>query len=505
MSDFSITYYFKIFQDIFAMESNKSNSNDLAMLILVVNNFCIKVIELFNINNYKQLLCPVTYSVEDHKSNNREINKINNINNINEIKWTFSDIILELLNRFTSNPKFISQIHQISDILNVFSNFFEYRKVTNIKDKQEANSIEIDIENVDDVVNKYLINSFNSVLAIVDFLFSYNSKKSINTNSTNANNILTFKEIKFDDYPEFILISACKLLNFIFENFDLFLEETLQYDCNTTTLSNKTNIFKKSKLKENVKYIIDLFELYNNLYMFYFSNQYLENNNTNGFIININKINNIYLDEIIDLEVKFNRYLSNFKQAQSLLIKKISNDNNNIDITIEADSINLIQLTNDSFDKIITKTKPLEQIFKFELLLKCYNINKNKDGSIIKLNDMINDIINNEIENKKLIMRIASIIYQSGNKELCLEYLNKVIEMIIKLTNMFNIYTFEEFFMFYVEYITICDDKIKKINYLNDFSKIFIKLFEMIDKNLITEYCEWIFYQLLNYQEHFKM
>src|SRR5690606_6678164 len=106
------------------------------------------------------------------------------------------------------------------------------------------------------------------------------------------------------------------------------------------------------------------------------------------------------------------------------------------------------------------------------------------------------------IENKKFLFVINSILYQNGMKLLATKFLGLIINTLFENTNLVGrVYTFEEIFTLYKDFITLNDNK---ITILKDFSTFLLKMANKVEEIIYIENIEWILYKLYIILEHSK-
>ncbi len=432
--DFHVIFYVKLFDFIL-----NSNFQDLSLISLILQNFATKFFILLKEGDCEKL-----------KFEDLSKNKI----------LSFFEILNEIFSFISKLSNFSSQIILFVDLMNVVGNFLEFKVI--------------------DENSKFLVQDITAVVDLINILLNLKS-------STNIS-------MRFEDYPEFILISCVKLFNFIFTNFFIF----------------STDFFKIEdvKMNEQIKNICDLFELYKNLSIFYFSyeftnikdqddtehqeNQSLEMEHDLSVVLPIdNELNQstykkrkfLYLQEVHE------KYSKNFLDAKMILLNKFSK---NIEYT---------SLIEEKIESFINNTKSIDELLQIQIMTKLANEET--------IEEYVLGLISEKIENKKFLFVINSILFQNGLKNLSRKFIKKILNTLLysfqELVNKF--YSIEEVCMLFKDYININDDVIVKITYLKEFSTFIIKLIGKTDEILINDNIEWILYKIFgileeNYQQN---
>jgi hypothetical protein len=391
--DFHILSYLKIFKFIV-----DNNTNDFGLLSIIINQFT---------NIYMELLVSKDY----HKLNYREHSLI--------------DIFSNIIHIISKLPNFSKQVIHLMDCFTTLSEFLEFYIIANNEN------------------SKLIINEYNSIMDLISLIIDINKAKKLGSGD-------------IFELPEFLLIASCKFINFIFLNFDTFLEHYLKTD----------------EQAQRFKSFIELLEIYKSLSIFYFSYEY-SNISSEG--------NNKY----ILLDNLFEKYNQIFNSAVLLLKSKAQS------------SPEIHSMIDEKVTIILNNSNTVQQIIKIKILCKtCCDDNPDLENYIMKFPLQ-------NIENKKFLFVISSVLYQNGLKMLCAKFLGFIINAIFENTNNLigKIYTLEDIISIYKDYINLLDNKIMA---LRDFATFLLKLQNKIDDVLFIESIEWILYRVYTVCENIK-
>jgi hypothetical protein len=276
-----------------------------------------------------------------------------------------------------------------------------------------------------------LINEYSSVIDLVCLLIDVNKKKP-------GNDLF--------ELPEFLLIACCKLINFVYLNLD-------------TLLVYYSNL---GEGQQRFKSFIEMLEIYKSLSIFYFSYEY---NN-----IAANEFNRYKkLDDV------FEKYNQIFNSSVMLLKSK-------------TEQIDMIAIIDGKISTILNNSNTIQQIIKIKILCKTCNDNEGN------LDDYIMKFPTQNIENKKFLFVISSLLYQNGLKSLCTKFLESIITRVFESSNLIGrVYSLEDIITIYKDYINLLDYKVIP---LKDFTSFLLKLQGKIDDLQFNESIEWTLYRL---------
>ena len=420
--DFEILFYIKIFRFIY---DNKIN--DIFLLSIILDKYCNKVIEIYK-NNIK---------------GNNDINylKYQNYN------YSMIDCVYEVIFYCSHFTNFCGKIDVFCDIMENIATFLENLKL----EKNKYN------------INKIIIGNISAISELVKLFISFK-------------NLNDFKNGKYC-FPDYILSTISKLLNFIFLNFEEFFTKEFLQNLNETP--NYQTLFP----------ITILFSFFQNSKIFSFSNEIKElvsekmkekNNNNN--------INNKY----IILKEKYKQYQQNFVNAIKIytnIIQDYDNKNNNNSEKNE----NLIKpRINEYLTNIYNETKLYDEIIMIKL-----TVNSEKDN----LKNYIINILNKNYKDKKIIQIINSVLFCEGCKELCFFLINELLNKILvsNTDELFNkIYSTNDIFELYKEQFNLTDenDIAMQIKCIKNYQIFLCKLVGKIDDSIFYQNTEWIYYQI---------
>jgi hypothetical protein len=458
--DFNIIFYLKIFNFILDGGNNSSNYGnnnltinnqptnlDFTLISIILQNFSIKFLEIFKNGNYDKL------KYEDKNKNK---------------SMSFFDIIFEILNFYSKVNNFSQQICHFVDFLNFIGNSVENENLT------ESSHL--------------LTNNLLTVLEIINLLLNY--KNSSQCGVTKIKNC--------EEYPEFILITSCKLLNFIFRNFFVFCYEFFNIE--------------EGLMKDQVKSMMDIFELYKNLSIFYFSFEYanlnIKDDNESEDSDNMNKeqdvtdqaqisqksnfTKNKIKNKFLNLQENFEKYQKNFSDASAILKNKLV-DFNNKNPNLENE--NFLPIIEDKISTIQNSAQILEKILLIQIL------SKTAEETIFE--DYIMNICISHVENKKFLFTVNSILYQNGFKILSSKLIRKILNLVISMFAEFvpKIYSIDELLTLFKDLINLSDSQGLKISTLKELSNIVTRLVGKIDDISLSDNIEWILYKIFNLLE----
>lgn len=426
-----IDNYIKIFNYLYLY-----NIQDVTLYATLMYNYAKKFEEMINNNTFtinKQYL-PV------------ENNKI----------FSLFDCFYEVLFFSCKMNNFPMQINSFCEIFELMSGMVENKK-TNFEEGSK---------------DKYLASSFSIVIDLIKLMIDLKNSKSF----TN------------DSFPEFILISICKMLNFVFINFDLFISNEVLPNLNScNNLRSKNNEVEsgsknKNDFQAHIDYlspVISLFEIFQNLKIFYFTSEY-----ENLISTKIEEDKQILFTNLYN---KYKSYQQNLVSSYELLISIFSNH-----LVIKAH----IQ---EKINNIFTTTKTVEQILNIQLTLK--------SNTCDSIKSFIFDILDQNYTNKKFIFIVNSLLFQNGMSKLFSEFLAELLNKILVANNaeLFNkIYTIEDVLNIFKDYVSIIEeDSIElKIQIMKQYQIFLSKLYGKIDDKLLNENIEWIYYKVYQFFEN---
>jgi len=383
----------------------------------------------------------------DLLSNNIDLEK--NLEN-KEINWSLTSVFHDILEVCSKNKSFQKQILCVSDIFMKFADFLEYKVVYKITN------------------GKYITNNYSDVLKIIDIFLNFNNNSTVKQlNNHNSNNNCS---ISLQEFPEFILIASCKLLHFVLINYERFLEDFI------VSLSSTLE-------KEKCTFMIEIFELYKSLSIFYFSYElnYLKSNTD----IKSEELQNV----LFQIKSSFDIYNSTFDSSIQYFLNIVSKKGGE-EFYLQLDK---------KIQGLVDKTKSIDQIFKLQLLiqLNLSNININ----ISELEEFVINMLMTYTSNKKLIFLIISILFNSSMTVLCSTIITKVIETIFQSVN--TIFTLEEICTLYRDNYKLKSnaDLMVKVDWLFQFHSFIQKCLDNFDEGLLQDNHEWIFIQIYGFYE----
>lgn len=401
-SDFNVIFYIKIFQFL-----NSINSQDFSLIACILDKFVVKFLEIFNKKDFNML----TY--EKNSSN-----------------ITFLEIFYEILSFVTKSQLFSKQIMLFMDIFDNISDFL----------------IELNCEES----LKLIVSNFTIVIDIITLLLNY--KNLTGHNSKNKINLKITEE-----FPEFILITCCKLFNFIFLNFQKFSLDFFE--------------ISQDRLKERVINFLELIEVYKSLFIFHISFEIscVSNNNENT---NSSEKYSLINKTYVNFTQNFNDSLNFLKQKYSIIPE-------------------ILDLINNRLEIITQTTHTIEEILKIKIMCKTLNLND--------LEEILINYPEENIKNKKYLFVISSIIYQNGLKIICSKFTKKIINIVLSSQDLIGtVYSIEEVMTLYKDYIHSFEESTMKIGGLKEFSNLILKLCGKIEENLLLENLEWTLYHVFN-------
>jgi hypothetical protein len=413
----------KLFQEI-----EELNISDLNVISPFLNNFGLLMYDML--------------------SNNTDLEK--NLEN-KEIIWSLTSVFHDILDLCSKNKSFQKQILCVSDIFMKFADFLEYKNVSKM------------------INGKFITNNYSDVLKIIDIFLNFNNNSSIkqlNNNISSNNNC----SISLQEFPEFILIASCKLLHFVLVNYERFLEDF------TVGLSNILE-------KEKCTFMIEIFELFKSLSIFYFSYElnYLKSNTE----IKREELQNV----LVQIKSSFDMYNSTFDNSILYFLNTVS----------KIGGEEVFNQLDKKIQGLVDKTKSIDQIFKLQLLIQLNLSNNNIN--ISELEEFVINMLMTYSSNKKLIFLIISILFNSSMTLLCSTIITKVIEIIFQSTN--TIFTLEEICTLYRDNYKLKSNAelMVKIDWLVQFHSLILKCLDNFDEGLLQDNHEWIFIQIYGFYE----
>ena len=416
--DFEILFYIKIFRFIY---DNKIN--DIFLLSIILEKYCEKSIEIYNIN----------------------LKEKNDISNMKYFNYDYSliDCCYEVIFYCSHFNNFCSKIDVFCDILEKIGNFLE-----NLK-----------LEKNDFYKNGIIVSKISVVSELIKLFISFK-------------NLNDFKNGKYC-FPDYILSTISKLLNFVFLNFeDFFTKEFLQ---NLTELPDYDNLFP----------ITVLFSFFQNSKIFSFASEIKE------LISEKMKDKNKDINaKYINLKEKYKTYQQNFVNAMKIYTNIIQDfDQKNKDEKKE----NLLKTRiNEYLSNIYNETKIYDEIIMIKL-----TVNSEKDN----IKNYISNIINKNYKDKKFMQIVNSVLFCENCKDICFflisELLNKI--LVSNTEELFNkIYSTNDIFELYKELFNVSDenDLAMQIKCLKNYQIFLCKLLGKIDDSIFYQNTEWIYYQI---------
>ena len=416
-NDFEMFFYIKIFRFIY---DNKIN--DIFLLSIILEKYCEKNIEIYN--NYS-----------------KEKDEINNLKFEND-NYSMMDCFYEVIFYCSHFSNFCSKIDVFCDIMENIGNFLENLKL------EESNKYK----------NRIIVSKISVVSELIKLFISFK-------------NLNDFKNGKYC-FPDYILNTISKLLNFIFLNFeDFFTKEFLQ------NLNEELTII-------SLMPITTFFSFFQNSKIFSFSSEIKE-------LISekMKDKNKDISNKYIILKDKYKQYQNNFVNA----IKIYTNIIQEIDAkNIEKKELLIKPKINEYLTNIYNETKIYDEIIMIKL-----TVNSEKEN----LKNYINNIINKNYKDKKFMEILNSVLFCENYKNLCFflisELLNKII--VTNTDELFNkFYNTNDIFELYKEQFNVCDenDITMQIKCLKNYQIFLCKLIGKIDDNIFYQNTEWIYYHI---------
>ena len=416
-NDFEMFFYIKIFRFIY---DNKIN--DIFLLSIILEKYCEKNIEIYN-----------NYSKEKDEVNNLKFENDN---------YSMMDCFYEVIFYCSHFSNFCSKIDVFCDIMENIGNFLENLKL------EESNKNK----------NRIIVSKISVVSELIKLFISFK-------------NLNDFKNGKYC-FPDYILNTISKLLNFIFLNFeDFFTKEFLQ------NLNEELTII-------SLMPITTFFSFFQNSKIFSFSSEIKE-------LISekMKDKNKDISNKYIILKDKYKQYQNNFVNA----IKIYTNIIQEIDAkNIEKKELLIKPKINEYLTNIYNETKIYDEIIMIKL-----TVNSEKEN----LKNYINNIINKNYKDKKFMEILNSVLFCENYKNLCFflisELLNKII--VTNTDELFNkFYNTNDIFELYKEQFNVCDenDITMQIKCLKNYQIFLCKLIGKIDDNIFYQNTEWIYYHI---------
>ena len=415
--DFETLFYIKIFRFIY---DNKIN--DVFLLSIILEKYCEKIIEIYNKMSNEN---DVIYNM-----------KFSNYN------YSMMDCCYEVIFYCSHFNNFCGKIDVFCDILENIGNFLE-----NLK-----------LEDNENYRNRIIVSNISVVSELVKLFISFK-------------NLNDFKNGKYC-FPDYILNTISKLLNFIFLNFEeFFMKEFLQ---NLNEIPNPQSLFP----------ITVFFSFFQNSKIFSFSTEIKE-----LIAEKMKDKNKDITNKYINLKEKYKQYQQNFVDAIKIYTNAIQEfDKKNID----KKELLIKPKINEYLNNIYNETKIYDEIIMIKL-----TVNSEKDN----LKNYISNIINKNYQDKKFMQILNSVLFCENCKNLCFflisELLNKII--VTNTDELFNkYYNTNDIFELYKEQFNVCDenDNAMQIKCLKNYQIFLCKLIGKIDDNIFYQNTEWIYYQI---------
>ena len=415
--DFETLFYIKIFRFIY---DNKIN--DVFLLSIILEKYCEKIIEIYN---------------NISKENNAIYNmKFSNYN------YSMMDCCYEVIFYCSHFNNFCGKIDVFCDILENIGNFLE-----NLK-----------LEDNENYKNRIIVSNISVVSELVKLFISFK-------------NLNDFKNGKYC-FPDYILNTISKLLNFIFLNFEeFFMKEFLQ---NLNEIPNPQSLFP----------ITVFFSFFQNSKIFSFSTEIKE-----LIAEKMKDKNKDITNKYINLKEKYKQYQQNFVDAIKIYTNAIQEfDKKNID----KKELLIKPKINEYLNNIYNETKIYDEIIMIKL-----TVNSEKDN----LKNYISNIINKNYQDNKFMQILNSVLFCENCKNLCFFLISELLTKII-VTNtdeLFNkYYNTNDIFELYKEQFNVCDenDNAMQIKCLKNYQIFLCKLIGKIDDNIFYQNTEWIYYQI---------
>ena len=415
--DFETLFYIKIFRFVY---DNKIN--DIFLLSIILEKYCEKVIDIFN-------------------SISKEDNVIDNMKN-SSYNYSMMDCCYEVIFYCSHFNNFCGKIDVFCDIMENIGNFLE-----NLK-----------LEENDNYKNGIIVSNISVVSELVKLLISFK-------------NLNDFKNGKYC-FPDYILCTISKLLNFIFLNFEsFFTKEFLQ---NLDEIPNPQSLFP----------ITVFFSFFQNSKIFSFSSEIKE-------LISekMKDKNKDITNKYINLKEKYKQYQQNFVNAIKIytnVIQEFDKENG------DKKELLIKPKINEYLNNIYNETKIYDEIIMIKL-----TVNSEKEN----LKNYINNIINKNYQDKKFMQILNSVLFCENCKNMCFFLISELLTKII-VTNtdeLFNkYYNTNDIFELYKEQFNVCDenDIAMQIKCLKNYQIFLCKLIGKIDDNIFYQNAEWIYYQI---------
>ena len=416
-----LEYYIKIFYFIYA-----SNHQDVTLFSILMMNYATKYCEIIN------------------KGNGEVLNNIKNEVGIKGNKiYSLFDCFYEVLFFTSKLSNFSNQIHSFVDVFELLANLIENRKYKN----QDDNSLN---KNNNDI---YIASSISIVIDLLKLIINLKNSKMFDLNS----------------FPEFLLISLAKMMNFVFLNFEYFFKE--EFVPLISSSEDDVNVTPEIWL-EKIKPIVSIIELFQNLKIFYISYEFDSITNTED----------VSKEKMKKLNTTYKSYHENLMNAYKILLNYLLSQTDN---SIE-------QKLNDIMNNIFNSSKTVEQILNVQLVIK---LEEKKEIELYIIN-----LLEKHYVNKKFIFLVNSILFQSGFKDLCYKLLASLLNKIIVTNNeiFMKIYSIEDTLSIFKDLVSMLeDDEIPKtIQSMQQFQIFLCKLYGKIDDTIICDNIEWIYYKI---------
>ena len=415
--DFETLFYIKIFRFIY---DNKIN--DVFLLSIILEKYCEKIIEIYNkMSNENDVIYNMKFS---------------------SYNYSMMDCCYEVIFYCSHFNNFCGKIDVFCDILENIGNFLE-----NLK-----------LEDNENYKNRIIVSNISVVSELVKLFISFK-------------NLNDFKNGKYC-FPDYILNTISKLLNFIFLNFEeFFMKEFLQ---NLNEIPNPQSLFP----------ITVFFSFFQNSKIFSFSTEIKE-----LIAEKMKDKNKDITNKYINLKEKYKQYQQNFVDAIKIYTNAIQEfDKKNID----KKELLIKPKINEYLNNIYNETRIYDEIIMIKL-----TVNSEKDN----LKNYISNIINKNYQDKKFMQILNSVLFCENCKNLCFflisELLNKII--VTNTDELFNkYYNTNDIFELYKEQFNVCDenDNAMQIKCLKNYQIFLCKLIGKIDDNIYYQNTEWIYYQI---------
>lgn len=388
--------------------------------------------------------------VYDILNNNNQLNL--DVINENQNNWSLSNVFFEILDVCSRNINFQKHLLCISDIFMKFADFFEFKSLANNPNK------------------RFYTTNICVIIDIVDILLNFNKTnntlKSVNNSNLNTINSNPTNMISLQEFPEFILIACSKLLHFVLLNFESLLEEIFVKNTNINQFVQEKNNF-----------ILELFELYKSLSIFYFS-----------YELNCSKLNgedNTHQSNIV-LQIKksFEIYNETFDVSQKLFLGSTINNEE------------LFKLIEKKILGLVDKTKSIDQLFKLQLLIRLNATNSYVDN--LELESFVLNLVQTNSNNKKLIFIILSLLFNNSLINLCNLVINGILDLVFQSVATSTTFTIEEICTLYRDNYKLKtnDDITIKIDNLIQFHVFIVKYWDKFEELVLQDNIEWMYIQL---------